>query len=547
MKRLPACLLSIALAGLASSARAHDERAASKAPERLGKVEFTVSCNAAAQQEFNRAMALFHSFWFEPAKRSFARVLELDPACGMAHWGTSVMSMGNPFGWAANPNTSKLGAPAAEMAQRTGAGSERERDYIAALGALFTDWQTVAFRPRALAFERAMEALAAKYPEDDEAQILYALALNVTALPTDKSFANQAKAAKILEPLFARHPDHPGVAHYLIHTYDYAELAGKGIVSAKAYGEIAPSVPHALHMPSHIYSRVGRWGDMVDSNRASYAAARAELKAGSALNVGGYDALHAMDYLVFGHLQLAQDDAARKLMEEAAALRLASIENQAATYALAAIPARFAIERNDWAQAASLKLAPADVAWTRFPQSEAILVFARALGAARSDRLDAARADAGRLRTLRDAMLAAKNGYWAAQSEFQIKTVDAWIALAEKRPDEALVLMRAAADAEEASDKSPVTPGNIVPSRELLGEMLLAVGRPREALAEFERSLQRDPQRFRGLAGAGRAAEAAGDGPVARQHYAALLAQGADGDAARPELVRARAFLARRS
>jgi len=547
MKRLSACLLSIALAGLASSSGAHDEPAASKTAERLGKVEFTVSCNAAAQQEFNRAMALFHSFWFEPAKRSFARVLEFDPACGMAHWGTSVMSMGNPFGWAGNPNTSKLGAPAAEMAQRTGAGSERERDYIAALGAFFTDWQTVAFRPRALAFERAMEALAAKYPEDDEAQILYALALNVTALSTDKSFANQAKAAKILEPLFARHPDHPGVAHYLIHTYDYADLAGKGIVSAKAYGKIAPSVPHALHMPSHIYSRVGRWGDMVDSNRASYVAARAELKPGSALNVGGYDALHAMDYLVFGHLQLAQDDAARKLMEEAAALRLASIENQAATYALAAIPARFAIERNDWAQAASLKLAPADVAWTHFPQSEAILVFARALGAARSERLDAARADAGRLRTLRDAMLAAKNGYWAAQSEFQIKTIDAWIALAEKRSDEALVLMRAAADAEETSDKSPVTPGNIVPSRELLGEMLLAVGRPREALAEFERSLQRDPQRFRGLAGAGRAAEAAGDGQAARQHYAALLAQGADGDAARPELVHARAFLARRS
>ena len=547
MKRLPACLLSLALSGVAVPARAHDEPAAGRPPERLGKVEFSVSCSAAAQQEFNRAMALFHSFWFEPAKRSFARVLELDPACGMAHWGTSVMSMGNPFGWAPNPNTSKLGAPAAEAAQRTGAGSERERDYIVALGIFFKDWQTVAFRPRALAFERAMEVLAAKYPQDDEAQILYALALNITALPTDKTFANQAKAAQILEPLFARHPDHPGVAHYLIHTYDYAELAGKGMVSANAYGRIAPSVPHALHMPSHIYSRVGRWGDMVESNRASYLAARAELKAGSTLNVGGYDALHAMDYLVFGHLQLAQDQAARKLMDAAAALRLASIENQAATYALAAIPARYAVERNDWARAATLKLAPDDVAWSRFPQSEAILVFARALGAARSGQLDAARADAERLRALREAMLAAKNAYWAGQAEFQIKAADAWIALADKRGDEALALMRAAADAEEASDKSPVTPGNIVPSRELLGEMLLALDRPREALAEFERSLQRDPHRFRGLAGAARAAEAAGDVHTARQHYAALLAQGADGDAARPELARARAFLARRS
>jgi hypothetical protein len=236
-----------------------DHTPRSAKPEQLGEVNFPVSCNPAAQQEFNRAMALFHSFWFNPAKASFARVLQHDPGCGMAHWGISIMSMGNPFTWAANPDASRAGASAAAEANRVGARSERERDYIAALRAFFKDWETTGFRPRAIAFEEAMEDVAAKYPEDEEAQILYALALNITALPTDKRYANQLKAAAILEPLLTKYPDHPGVAHYLIHTYDYTQLAEKGLPAARAYAAIAPTVPHALHMPSHIFSRVGLW------------------------------------------------------------------------------------------------------------------------------------------------------------------------------------------------------------------------------------------------------------------------------------------------
>lgn len=511
-------------------------------PEQLGEVNFPVSCNVAAQQEFNRAMALFHSFWFDPAKASFARVLQHDPECGMAHWGISIMSMGNPFTWSTNPNASKVGAPAAAEAGRVGAKSERERDYIAALGTFFKDWETTEFRPRAVAFEKAMGGVAAKYPKDDEAQILYALALNITALPTDKSFANQRKAAAILEPLLKKYPNHPGVAHYLIHTYDYAELAEKGLPPARVYGAIAPSVPHALHMPSHIFSRVGLWKEMVEGNRASYLAAKDELKE-KTLGIGAYDALHAMDYMVFGQLQQAQDKAAKQLVDEAGAIRKVNVENFVAAYAFAAMPARYALERGDWAKAAKLSLSPPDLAWNKFPQAEGVLVFARGLGAARSGDVATARRDVERLQALKEALTATKNDYWASQTDFQIRDVNAWIALAEQRNDDALQLMRAATEAEEASDKHPVTPGNVVPSRELLGEMLLKLGQPKQALAEFERSLKRDPNRFRGIDGAARAAEASGNPQLAREYYAKLQALAAAGDTERPELAHARAFL----
>ncbi len=543
----PIAMALAVLATVAGSAAAigDDRPPPGMAPERLGEVNFPVSCNTRAQTEFNRAMALFHSFWFGPAKKSFARVLEHDPACGMAHWGMAIMSMGNPFTWASNPAAAKAGAPSAAEALRVGARSQRERDYITALSALFKDWETTEFRPRALAFEQAMERLTRKYPKDEEARILYALALNVTALPSDKAATKQLAAAAVLEPLFKKHPRHPGVAHYLIHTYDYAELAGRGLPAARAYGTIAPSVPHALHMPSHIFSRVGLWPEMVEGNRASYLAAKAELDEGT-LGIGAYDALHAMDYMVFGHLQQAQDKAAKALVDEAGAIRKVNVENFPAAYAFAAIPARFALERGDWRQAAGLKLTPAELAWHKFPQSEAILVFARGLGAARIGELDAARRDVERLEALKATLTATKNAYWAGQTDFQIQTVNAWIALAEKRNELAVQLMRAAAEAEEASDKHPVTPGNVVPSRELLGEMHLALGQPAQALLEFERSLVRDPNRFRGIHGAARAAEASGNAGAAAKYYLKLLAMSAARDAERPELVQADAYLARR-
>ncbi|HEU4388997.1 MAG TPA: hypothetical protein VFV34_14450 [Blastocatellia bacterium] len=513
-------------------------------PEKLGEVDFPVSCTAAAQKDFNRGMALFHSFWFDPAKESFGKALHQDSECGMAYWGTAIMSMGNPFAWPPNANAMKEAAAAVVEAQRVGAKSERERDYIAALATYFKDWETRDHRTRAVAFETAMERLVGKYPTDDEAKILYALVLNVTALPTDKTFANQLKAGAILEPLFKKYPNHPGIPHYLIHTYDYAELAERGLPAARVYAGIAPAVPHALHMPSHIFSRVGLWPEMVESNRASYLAAKSELKE-TTLGVGTYDALHAMDYMVFAHLQQAQDRAAKQSLDEVAAIRKVNVENSVAAYAFASIPARFSLERGDWKQAAALELSPADLAWGKFPQAEAILVFARGLGAARIGDVAAAQRDAERLQVLKEAMKAARMDYWAGQADSQIKTVRAWIALAEKRREEAVQLMRAAAEAEDASDKHPITPGNVASSRELLGEMLMTLDSPAQAFAEFERSLKHDPNRFRGIYGAARSAEASGNRKAARDYYARLQALAANRDTERLELAEARAFLKR--
>ncbi|SOD41926.1 tetratricopeptide repeat protein [Nitrosovibrio sp. Nv4] len=525
----------------------HDEHGSSGnvSHEKLGRVTFPVSCSTEAQKEFNRAMALFHSFWFDPAIKSFGKVLDHDPACGMAYWGIAIMSMGNPFTWPASPKAWKAGASAIADAQRVGAESERERDYIVALAPFFKDWETTDYRSRALAFQKAMEGVVARYPRDIEAQILYALLLNATALPTDKTFANQLRAADILEPLFKKYPNHPGIPHYLIHTYDYAKLAERGLPAARAYASIAPSVPHALHMPSHIFSRVGLWPEMVESNRASYLAAKSELKE-ETFGIGAYDALHAMDYLVFAHLQQAQDKAARRLVDEAASIHKVNVENFPAAYAFAAIPSRFALERGDWKGAAALELSPAELDWSKFPHAEAVLVFSRGLGAARGGDIATARKALERLQALKEAMTAAKLDYWAGQADFQIKTVDAWLALAENRNDEALRLMREAAETDEASDKHPVTPGNVAASRELLGEMLLELDRPAPAFEEFERSLKRDPNRFRSVYGAARAAEASGNRKQARDYYTRLRLLAADHDTKRAELVQANVFLGKK-
>ncbi len=524
--------------------QAHEDDAAPQGvpPEQLGQVDFRVTCNAAAQKEFNRGMALFHSFWFDPAKKSFGKVLELDEQCAMAHWGIAFMSMGNPFAWPANPAAMKSAAAANSQAQLLGARSQRENDFIAALAVFLKDWESVDFRKRVVAFEQAMGGIADRNSEDIEAQILYALILDASALPTDKTYANQLKAGAILEPLLVQYPAHPGVPHYLIHTYDYADLAPKGLPAARIYAGIAPSVPHALHMPSHIFSRLGLWEEMVEGNRTSYRAAMGELDQ-TTLGIGAYDALHAMDYMVFGQLQQAQDTAAQKVADEVAATHMVNVENFVAAYAFASIPSRIALEHDDWKEAASLKLSPPNLAWSKYPQAEAILVFARGLGAARSGEIEAASKDAQRLQVLRDVMIAAKSNYWAGQAEFQIKTVHAWIAFAEKRTDEALQMMRTAADLEEASDKHPVTPGNIVPSRDLLADMLMATGQPQQALDEYQRSLKRNPNRFRGMYGAALAAEAAGNPAAARDHYSKLEALTAGRDSERPELVRAKAFL----
>jgi tetratricopeptide (TPR) repeat protein len=511
--------------------------------ERLGTVNFPTSCSPAAQTQFDRALALLHSFWFAEAIRGFQAAAQADPSCGIAHWGAAVAWLGNPLAGPPPGTRLREGAAAVERAKAAGARTPRERDYIAAIGVFYRDHDTVDHRTRALAYEQAMAALARQHPADSEATIFYALALNVTLDPGDKTYTNQLEAASLLEPIFAAQTDHPGVAHYLIHSYDFPPLAAKGLAAARRYAGIAPSAPHALHMPSHIFTRLGHWQESIDSNRASAEAAKSELRQAN-LEAGSYNALHAMDYMVYAALQLGKDAEARAILDEIRRIDKVDVEHFAAAFAFAAIPARYTLERRQWGGAAELALHPATLSWSKFPQAESILWFARGVGAARGGDAAGARRDLVRLEALRDGLVGAKNTYWAEQTEIQRLAVAAWIARAEGRNDEALALMRQAAAREDATEKHPVTPGPIQPAREMLGELLLDLGQPGPALAEFEAAQHTDPNRFHGLAGAARAAELAGDRARARQYSARLLELTKTADTERPEVVRARRVLA---
>lgn len=503
---------------------------------RLGAVHFDTSCAPAAQKEFDRGVALLHSFWFSAAIESFNTALKADPRCVMAHWGIAMSWWGNPFAGFRSPQALEAGLAAVDAAKASGAGTDREKAYVSAVEILFRDASTVDQRARTVAYEKAMEALAAKYPDDIEARIFYALALDQTALPTDKTYANQLKAARILEEEFKSQPEHPGLAHYIIHSFDVPALAPRALDAARRYAKIAPDAPHALHMPSHTFTRVGSWQESIDTNLASAAAARKDNAAS--------EELHALDYLAYAYLQTAQDAAAKRTLETIAGpgakIDAAAAGNaappSAGYYALAAIPARYALERDAWTEAAALTLRQSPFAW-----ADSVTHFARALGAARSGNAAAARQDIDRLAALRDALEKTGDAYWTEQVGIQQRAATAWVALAEGRGEEALTLMREAADREDATEKSAVTPGPIKPARELLGEMLLQLNRPAEALVEFETTLKKEPNRFRATYGAARAAEAAGEQQKASVYYARLLQITKDADRpGRKELAEAR-------
>jgi tetratricopeptide (TPR) repeat protein len=517
-------------------------RAGAQAPERLGKVNFPTSCNPADQAQFERAVALQHSFWFGEAIKGFTAVATADPSCGIAHWGAAVAYLGNPLAGPPTPRSLQEGAAAVARAKAAGAKTPREQDYIAAIETFYKDADTVDHKTRALAYEKAMEGLAQKYPSDREASIFYALALNATLNPNDKTYANQLKAATILEAVFAEQPEHPGVAHYLIHSYDFPPIAQKGLPAARRYASIAPSAPHAQHMPSHIFTRLGYWQDSINSNRVSAEVAKAELKQTN-LEAGSYNALHAMDYITYAALQLAKDKEARAVVDEVRGLNKIDSEQFAAAFAFAAIPARYALERRAWAEAAEVPLHPQSLSWAKFPQAESINAFARGLGAARGGNVVAAKKEVTRLESLAYALTTAKNTYWAEQAEIQKLSVNGWIARAEGRNDEAVALLRQAADREDATEKHPVTPGAIQPAREMLGELLLDIGQPAKALTEFEASQRTDPNRLHGLAGAARAAEASGDRAKARTYYTRLVELTKTADSPRPEIAKAKAFV----
>ncbi len=514
-------VVALALTTLAQVAtgQEHAHEHASASTEQLGTVSFETSCSAAAQAPFKRAVALLHSFEFAPAIAAFGAAGRADPSCGIAYWGIALGSWGNPFAAGEKALAQiRRGQDAIERATAVGAKSEREGAYIAAVAELYRDAQHRDQGARVLAYRDAMATLTSRHPEDMEASIFYALALGQSVPPTDKTYADLLKAGAILEELFSKHPDHPGLAHYIIHSYDVPPLAARALEAARRYARIAPSAPHALHMPSHTFTRLGYWQESIDTNIASAAAAKRD---GATA-----EELHATDYQMYAYLQTGQDAAAKRLLDSlpriAARFDPDAVESAApgvaGVFALAAIPARWAIERREWAEAAKLEPHPG-----RFPQTEAMTYFARGLGAARVGDTSAARAAVSALEQIRDRLRAARESYWAGQVEIQWRAASAWLALAEGRKAEAIAGMRVAVELEEGTEKNAITPGLIAPARELLGEMLLEVQGPGQALTEFAATLQREPDRFRALLGAARAAARVGDRVTAAKYYALLL------------------------
>jgi tetratricopeptide (TPR) repeat protein len=507
-------------------------------PENLGTVKFSTSCSSAVQPQFNRAVALMHSFQFARAIEAFHAILASDPSCAIAYWGIALSNWGNPFAAGLKPQAQlEQGLKAVEQARATGAKTERERAYIEAVANLFTDTANNDQRSRILAYESAIAVVSAAYPEDIEAAIFHALALAASADPADKTYAKQLKAGAVLENLFVQYPNHPGLAHYIIHTYDFPPLAARAVGAARRYHEIAPSAPHALHMPSHTFTRVGYWQDSIDTNIAAAAAARSEGQTA--------EELHASDYMVYAYLQTAQDRAAQRLVESSVqifsrfdpkVLVSGAASPSAAYFARAAIPARFCLERRSWADAA--KLEPLS---TSFPYTDAITYFARGLGAAHLKDSATARSAIGSLEQIRDKLAQMKEGYWANQVDIQRREVSAWLAFAEGDIEGALSGMRAAADLEDGTEKSAVTPGPLTPAHELLGELLLELKRPAEALKEFEATLTKEPNRFQSLYGAAESAKLAGDRQTAQTYFRQLIkvAERAD-KPGRQELAEAR-------
>jgi len=511
---------------------AHDADAAA----RLGKVHFKVECNAAAQQEFDLAMAYYHSFAFELYKAPLERTLAADPSCGMAHWLNALALLDNPFGWPVNipPKVLDQAAALLDAARSTGLKSERERAYVDALAVFFRDREVLNHRTRAKALEDAMGQVAARYPQDTEATILYALVTSVNFDPTDKQYKNQLKAARLLEPIFASQPEHPGAAHYLIHSYDYPPLANDGLTAARRYAKIAPEAAHAQHMPSHIFTRVGDWQASVDANKLS-----AESPKGSIPS-----RVHAYDYMVYAHLQQGQEKAAAGVIAQMKQVPTTS-DNFAVAYGFAAMPARYALERRDWKEAASLPLYPAADAypWSKHPQAVGVNAYARGIGAALSGDAAAARSEAERLLALRDAAAAAKFTYWVEQLDIQANVVRGMASLAAGDRAAGLAELRKAADREDATEKHVVTPGPIAPARELLAYRLLDGGAAAEALVEFEKVMKSEPNRYRTLAGAAEAARKANDPAKARQYSARLLEIAARADGESVEITAARRTL----
>jgi tetratricopeptide (TPR) repeat protein len=545
MKRnhLPLILVTAALVGLShlpvARAAAGDKPAAEA---KLSEVEFPISCSAPAQKKFNQAVWILHSFWYEEAVKAFTAVTEVEPDCAMGYWGIA-MSHWYPLWYPPNAASLKAGSAAVEKAMSAKQKTDRESDYIAAIAAFYRDNDKVDHRTRAVAYEKAMDQVHQRYPDDREGGVFYSLALVATAPPTDKTYANQKKARAILEAVRAELPNHPGVAHYLIHANDSAEMAEDGLTAALCYADIAPAVPHALHMPSHIFTRLGMWRQSVDANRAATAAGLAYVREELGPDAFNGEAVHSMDYMEYAYLQMGQDRDAKRVVDELLTFRRANVPNLPMAYAIAAMPARYAVERRNWPEAAALTAPSMPFPWERFPWAEAMISFTRALGAAHTGDTAAAEAEIAKLQSLKQKLDQAKDDYWAKQVEVQRLAASGILARAKGNDKEAVELVRAAADLDASMDKHPATPAEVVPARELLADLLLEVNDPTAALKEYEQTVRAERNRFRSLLGVARAAKQSGDTAKAREAYGKLVTL-ASADSDRPELAEAKAFLA---
>lgn len=484
---------------------------------KLGKVNFPVSCTPIAQAHFNQAVAMLHSFWYDEAEKAFREVTVTDPQCAMGFWGVA-MSLYHQL-WATPPSAAQLqqGRDAILQAKSLSIKTDREKAYLDAISILYPADDTSDYTAKRIAYQEAMARIFAQYPDDREAAVFYALALISNALPTDKTYAMQKKALSLLQQVLDHEPEHPGVAHYIIHSSDYPELAELGLDAALAYTKIAPAAPHALHMPSHIFIRLGRWQEAAQSNLAAYQAAQQHAKK-SAQTATWDQQFHFMDYMLYAYLQSGETQKARDLVDQLRTIGNAQPQNTTVAYAYAAMPARYAVERGKWDEAAQLSVHPDEFPWQKFGWCEAITHFARGVGAARTGNIAVAINSLNRLEALRDADRSIHKNYTADQIEIQRLAVAAWIAAAANRTEEALQLMRAAAALEDSTEKDNVTPGAIIPARELLGEMLLTMNNPAEALKEIEASLLRTPNRRNGMLQAVQAARLAGDQAKASQY-----------------------------
>jgi hypothetical protein len=524
-------------------AAAQGDHAGHGGGDAFGRAHFPTSCSAAVQPDFDRAVAMLHSFFYPETEKAFRAVLERDPSCAMAHWGIAISQRPNPLTAPFSDTLLKQGWDAIQKARVTGSPTALEREWIEALVPFFQDYPTVGQRVRSERYEAAMARLHTRHPKDPEVTAFYALALLEAVDLSDKTYAKQLEAARLLEPIQRAHPDHPGVPHYLIHAYDYAPIAAKGLPAARRYATLAPSAPHALHMPSHTFSTLGMWPDAIRTNIAadaatrSYAASTNPAAAARPASIAGR--YHLLDFLANAHLQLAHDTAARAIVDERNSIDgIPATSSITAHTGWAAIPVRYTFERGAWQEAASLTPIT-----TNFKQAEAIVWFGRAIGAARSRQATRGREDLAQIARLRQELVAADEPYWADQVDIQALAAEAWIALAEGNTSHAIGRMRAAADREDRSEKHVAMENRLSPMRELLGELLLEAGKPGEALREFKASLRLTPNRFRSLAGAADAAARAGNRREAAANYRKLMAlAGADGSD-RPALMAARTFL----